>query len=196
MNILTRKNLKALNVPDEAIDAIVEAHSDAINDIKQERDQYAEKAKELATITAERDQLKQQLEDAKKGSDDTAKVQAEFDAYKQQVEAEKKATAVTAATKKLLTDNGMQHKLADLVLSKRGLDGIELDDKGDIKDSANLLESFKQDYGDLFATIVHNGTDGLTPPSGDGKPHGSGRAAALAAQYHKDMYSTAKKEGE
>ena len=38
MNILTRKNLKALNVPDEAIDAIVEAHSDAINDIKAETD--------------------------------------------------------------------------------------------------------------------------------------------------------------
>lgn len=197
MNILTRKNLKALNVPDEAIDAIVEAHSDAINDIKQERDRYADMVKQLETITAERDQLKQQLEDAKKGNGDTAKVQAEFDAYKKQVEDEKKATALNAATKKLLTDNGMRDKLAELVLSKRGLDGIELDDNGAIKDSAKLLESFKQDYGDLFAIVNHEGTGGITPPSGDGKPHGSGRAAALAAQYHKDMYSTTNnKEGE
>ena len=62
MNILTRKNLKALNVPDEAIDAIVEAHSDAINDIKAERDKYAEQAKQIAALTTERDTLKQQLD--------------------------------------------------------------------------------------------------------------------------------------
>ena len=89
MNILTRKNLKALNVPDEAIDPIVEAHSDAINDIKAERDKYAEQAKQIAALTTELDTLKQQLADAKKSAGDAQKIQEEFDAYKQQVETEK-----------------------------------------------------------------------------------------------------------
>lgn len=196
MNILTRKNLKALNVPDDAIDAIVEAHSDAINDIKQERDKYVEKANEIATLTAERDQLKQQLEEAKQGKGDIATLQAEFDAYKQSVEAEKKASTISTATKKLLVGNGMRDKLADLVLSKRGIDGIELDDNGAIKDSDKLLESFKTEYGDLFAVEKPNGTPPATPPNGGAKPHGSGRAYALATQYQNDMYSTRKKEGE
>lgn len=195
MNILTRKNLKALNVPDDAIDAIVEAHSDAINDIKQERDQYADTAKAIETLTAERDQLKKQLEEARKGSGDIATLQAEFDAYKQTIEQEKKASAIATATKKLLTDNGMRDKLADLVLSKHGLDGIELDDKGAIKDSDTLLASFKTDYGDLFAQEKPNGTPPATPPNGGNKPHGSGRAYALATKYHNEMYAT-KQEGE
>ena len=124
MNILTRKNLKALNVPDEAIDAIVEAHSDAINDIKAERDKYAEQAKQIAALTTERDTLKQQLAEAKKSGGDAQKIQEAFDAYKQQVETEKKTATLTTAARKLLTSKGMQEKLADLVMAKRGLDGI------------------------------------------------------------------------
>lgn len=79
MNILTRKNLKALNVPDEAIDAIVEAHSDAINDIKAERDKYAEEAKQIEALTTERDTLKQQLADAQKSGGDAQKIQEAFE---------------------------------------------------------------------------------------------------------------------
>ena len=164
MNILTRKNLKALNVPDEAIDAIVEAHSDAINDIKAERDKYAEEAKQIATLTTERDTLKQQLADAKKSGGDAQKIQEAFDAYKQQVETEKKTATLTTAARKLLTSKGMQEKLADLVMAKRGLDGIELDDKGAIKDGEKLIDALKGEYGDLFSTQQQQGTPTTTPP--------------------------------
>ena len=165
MNILTRKNLKALNVPDEAIDAIVEAHSDAINDIKAERDKYAEEAKQIATLTTERDTLKQQLADAKKSGGDAQKIQEAFDAYKQQVETEKKTATLTTAARKLLTSKGMQEKLADLVMAKRGLDGIELDDKGAIKDGEKLIDALKGEYGDLFSTQQQQGTPTTTPPA-------------------------------
>lgn len=195
MNILTRKNLKALNVPDEAIDAIVEAHSDAINDIKAERDKYAEQAKQIAALTTERDTLKQQLAEAKKSVGDAQKIQEAFDAYKQQVETEKKTATLTTAAKKLLTSKGMQEKLADLVMAKRGLDGIELDDKGAIKDGDKLIDALKGEYGDLFSTQQQQGTPTTTPPSGGNATHGSGRAAALAAKYAQDMYGAVAPEG-
>ena len=198
MNILTRKNLKALNVPDEAIDAIVEAHSDAINDIKAERDKYAEEAKQIATLTTERDTLKQQLADAKKRIEELEqelKIQEAFDAYKQQVETEKKTATLTTAARKLLTSKGMQEKLADLVMAKRGLDGIELDDKGAIKDGDKLIDALKGEYGDLFSTQQQQGTPTTTPPSGGNATHGSGRAAALAAKYAQDMYGAVAPEG-
>lgn len=188
MNILTRENLKALNVPDEAIDAIVEAHSEAINAIKAERDKYAEQAKQIAALTTERDTLKQQLADAKK-------IQEAFDAYKQQVETEKKTATLTTAARKLLTSKGMQEKLADLVMAKRGLEGIELDDKGAIKDGDKLIDALKGEYGDLFSTQQQQGTPTTTPPSGGNATHGSGRAAALAAKYAQDMYGAVAPEG-
>ena len=191
MNILTRKNLKALNVPDEAIDAIVEAHSDAINDIKAERDKYAEQAKQIAALTTERDTLKQQLADAKKSGGDAQKIQEAFDAYKQQVE----TATLTTAARKLLISKGMQEKLADLVMAKRGLDGIELDDKGAIKDGDKLIDALKGEYGDLFSTQQQQGTPTTTPPSGGNATHGSGRAAALAAKYAQDMYGAVAPEG-
>nr|DAX15360.1 MAG TPA: minor structural protein [Bacteriophage sp.] len=195
MNILTRKNLKALNVPDEAIDAIVEAHSDAINDIKAERDKYAEQAKQIETLTTERDTLKQQLADAKKSGGDAQKIKEAFDAYKQQVETEKRTATLTTAARKLLTSKGMQEKLADLVMAKRGLDGIELDDKGAIKDGDKLIDALKGEYGDLFSTQQQQGTPTTTPPSGGNATHGSGRAAALAAKYAQDMYGAVAPEG-
>ena len=195
MNILTRKNLKALNVPDEAIDAIVEAHSDAINDIKAERDKYAEQAKQIAALTTERDTLKQQLADAKKSGGDAQKIQEEFDTYKQQVETEKKTATLTTAARKLLTSKGMQEKLADLVMAKRGLEGIELDDKGAIKDGDKLIDALKGEYGDLFSTQHQQGTAPNNPPSGNNETHGSGRARQLAAQYAKDMYGAVAPEG-
>lgn len=200
----TRKNLKLWGVPEEAIDAVIEAHSEVVESIKQERDSYAEKVKQVDETKAKYDEvvkenseLKQQLAEAKKNGGDAQKIQEAFDTYKQQIETEKKTASISAAAKKLLINSGMKEMLADLVLSKRGLDGIELDDNGAIKDSDKLISAIKGDYGDLFASKRTDGTPATNPPAGgDTKPHGSGRAAALAAQYQKDMYSAPSKKGE
>ena len=133
--------------------------------------------------------------DAKKSGGDAQKIQEAFDAYKQQVETEKKTATLTTAARKLLTSKGMQEKLADLVMAKRGLDGIELDDKGAIKDGDKLIDALKGEYGDLFSTQQQQGTPTTTPPSGGNATHGSGRAAALAAKYAQDMYGAVAPEG-
>ena len=111
------------------------------------------------------------------------------------METEKKTATLTTAARKLLTSKGMQEKLADLVMAKRGLDGIELDDKGAIKDGDKLIDALKGEYGDLFSTQQQQGTPPTTPPSGGNATHGSGRAAALAAKYAQDMYGAVAPEG-
>jgi len=72
---LSRKFLKALGIEDEKIDNIIEAHMETVNALKEERDGYQTKAKQL-------DDVQKQLDDLKAKGDD---------GYKAKYEDEKKA---------------------------------------------------------------------------------------------------------
>ena len=196
---LTRSLLKELQISPDAAERIIAAHAESIDALRQERDAARGEAAQLESIRAALAEMTQARDEACQARDsareELSALGGQFDSYRQQVETEKKTATLTTAARKLLTSKGMPEKLADLVMAKRGLDGIELDDKGAIKDSDKLIDALKGEYGDLFSTQQQQGTPTTTPPSGGNATHGSGRAAALAAKYAQDMYGAVALEG-
>ena len=172
-----------------------EAHSDAINDIKAERDKYAEQAKQIAALTTERDTLKQQLADAKKSGGDAQKIQEAFDAYKQQVETEKKNCDADNRREKAADQQGDAGETCRPCDGKARTGWHRTRRQGRNQDGDKLIDALKGEYGDLFSTQQQQGTPTTTPPSGGNATHGSGRAAALAAKYAQDMYGAVAPEG-
>ena len=47
---LTRKMLKAMGIEDEKIDQIIEAHSETVDALKEQRDQYKADAEKLPEV--------------------------------------------------------------------------------------------------------------------------------------------------
>lgn len=160
---LTRKYLKAMGIEDEKIDQIIEAHTETVDVLKQERDAAKNSAAEVEAITKERDTIKAQL--AKAG--DAAKVQAEFDAYKKQIAGEKTDAAKRDFLAAALRKEGMRDSAIKLVLKNADLSKVEMDGEKP-KSAAELVKTAKAEYADLFGTVETRGQDGGNPLTGGG----------------------------
>lgn len=183
---LTRKMLKALGLSEETIETIIEAHGDTVTALTKERDDFKAKAESLDAVTKERDTYKEQAEKA----GDSAKVQAEFDAYKAKVEKNelnaRKRTALDAAFK----EAGVARDVfRSKMLKAWDMDGVELDDKGAIKDMDGLNAAIKKDYADFIATVE----DKPLPPN---SPPGGGNQTYTAEDISKMSYDEINKNWE
>lgn len=165
---LTRKMLKAMGIEDEKIDQIIEAHSETVDAIKEDRDKYKEEAEKIPNIQKE-------LEEATKnnGEDKSWKVKydalkEEFDGYKNDVTTKETKAAKKEAYLKLLKDVGISEKRLESVLKVSEVDSLELDDNGNIKDVDTLKESLKKEWADFIQTTSTQGANTATPPASNG----------------------------
>lgn len=163
---LTRNMLKTMGLNEEQITAIIEGHTESITALTKERDDLKAKADALDGVTKERDTYKAQAEKA----GDSAKVQKEFDDYKAGVEKDKlnsrKRKALDAAFK---TAGVQRDTFRASMLKAWDLDGVELDEKGAIKDVDGLNAAIKKDYSDFIATSEDKPLPKNDPPSGGGQ---------------------------
>ena len=159
---LTRKFLKSMGLEDEKIDSIIEAHTETVDALKKERDDAITRAESITELEKERDSLREQLDNA----GDADKVKAEFDAYKAQVEADKMNAGKKAALAAAFKEAGVQRDdFVDLLLRAVDLDAVEMD--GDkLKDSAAVIDPFKQSHGSCFAVTQTQGVPTVNPPAG------------------------------
>ena len=160
---LTRNMLKTMGLNEEQINAIIEGHTETVTALTKERDDFKAKAETLDSVTKERDTYKEKAEKA----GDSAKVQKEFDDYKAGVEKDKlnakKRKALDAAFK---TAGVQRDTFRSSMLKAWDLDGVELDEKGAIKDVDGLNAAIKKDYADFIATSEDNPLPKNDPPSG------------------------------
>jgi len=206
--------LKAMGIEEDAIEQIIEAHTETTDALKEQRDEYkgqAEKANGLEEeLERVRKQLKAALEDesqeelkteldkrSKELEDAQAanrKLQGEFDAYKADAEAKDAKRRKTEAYKELLEKAGIAPKYAGKVLRVTQLDDIELDEKGGIKDADKAIESIKSEWPEFIAKQSTKGTDPENPPTPSSTTEGvSDRAKARIDRYN-ERYGI-KKEG-
>lgn len=190
---LTRKFLAAMGIEADKVDEIIAAHSETVEGLKAERDQYKKDAEKLPKVQEELDALKPQVEEFKPYKEKYDKEHADFEAYKNEQSAKATKAAKTEAYKALLKEAGVSDKHLNAVLRVSDLDAVELDDKGKVKDSKKALESIKNDWSDFIVEKETKGADTSTPPAGDGttKYHGTGRAAKIAAAYNANLYGVA-----
>ena len=164
---LTRKLLKSFGLEEGIIDSIIDAHTETVDALKQQRDTAQAEADKVAAITKERDDALDKLSKA----GDAAKIQADFDAYKQQIADEKAAAQTDADVLSLLKEAGIQRESFQQLASKSfDRSKIKRNEDGSISNRQELLDGIKTDFADCIATQQQQGTPPNNPPTGGGTP--------------------------
>lgn len=161
---LTRKMLKGMGLTEEQADTIIEAHTETVDGLKEKLKAAEEKAQAAESVQKELDDLK-----AKGGEDYKAraeKAEKELKDYKAEVAAKETKAAKEKAARayfeaKNITGNNLAIALRG---AKDEISGIELDDKGGIKDSKALDALVAGEFASLVVKSSARGAATATPP--------------------------------
>ena len=206
---LTRRMLKAMGIESDAIDQIIEAHTETVDALKEQRDGYKAQADKAGTLGKELEETKAKLKDAlDSGSQDELKrvndeqaaeleklkkanesLQSEFDEYKADVEASDAKRRKSDAYMELLEKAGIAPKYAGKVLKVTNLDDIELDDDGTVKDADEAIKGIVSEWPEFIAKKETKGADTETPPTTSKTIEGvSERANRIIAEHYEKKY--------
>lgn len=168
---LSRKFLAALGIEAEKIDEIINAHSETVEALKEERDSFKEKAEKYDAVQADLDTANKKIEDLSK--DNTYKVKydalkEDFDEYKKNIETEKSNNTKQNAYKSLLKEIGISDKRIDAIARLAELDKIKLNKDGTIEGSENLKKSLSEEWSDFIVKDGKEGAGTSTPPEQSG----------------------------
>lgn len=181
-----RKIVKDADMTDEEkLTAVMDLLHSEVDDLKEEQDDLKEQLKKAQA----------DLKDAQKngGDDDSEwkkKYESERDAFKKFKDdqtAKDSRMAKEAAYKKLLEESKVSTKAIDNVIKVTNFDEIELDEKGQIKDAADVKKKIESDWSGFIEQSNTTGADVKNPPKNDG---GTGTYASRA-EARKDVKSTA-----
>lgn len=189
---LTRKMLKAMSIEDDKIEQIIEAHTETVNSLKEERDRYKEDAEKLPEIQKELNQFKT----GENWQEKYEKEHKDFEIYKTSVATEKATEQKKALYKQLLVESKVDEKRIDAILKVTDLNTIKVDKDGKLEDAENLKKSIATEWAGFIVTDGTKGAEVNNPPEGNGGNNNgrTGRAAELAKQYHANLYGVPKKE--
>ena len=168
---LTRKFLAALGIEADKIDEIIDAHTESINALKEQRDQYKGDAEKLATVQDELDKLKETSGDGFEKKYKDAK--KELEDFKAEVAAKELQAKKETAYREVLKDAGVGEKHIDKVLKYTDWNSVELEDDGTVKDAKKHIKDVKDEWAELIVTTSTKGADTHTPPTGTGKTYSS-----------------------
>lgn len=258
---LSRKFLAGMGIEDKQIESIIEAHSDTVTALKNERDSFREKAEMVPELQKQLEQAKadtsladlqakydesekahkreisalkkegevaqaklaefesantelsakleeanaahQQELEAKQAEFDAALanangerdgIQSQFDEYKAGIEAQESLRAKAQAYRtQILGAAGIAPNYLDDVMAVTKLDGIEVDENGNISDSEGLIEAAKTKWANF---VLKQKTDPAevetppTPPAGakDNVEGAHERAWQIARERHERLY--------
>jgi len=164
---LTRKFLTALGIESDKIDEIINAHSETVTALKEERDGYKDKAEKYDGLQKELNEANKKIEDLSK--EDTYKVKydaikEDFDNFKKEIETEKTNTNKKSAYKQLLKEIGIADKRIEAVAKLVELDKIKLDKDGKIEGVDDLKKSLSEEWADFIVKDGKEGVNTSTPP--------------------------------
>lgn len=165
---LTRKMLKAMELDDDKISQIIDAHQSTIDEIANERDSYKAEAEKYKAESEKIVSLEQELEDAKKEVEKLKGIEDEFSNYKADVDAKATQAAKEKAYREMLKEAGISEKRFDSIIKVSDLSKIEIDGDGRLKDSENLMNRIKEEWADFVVTEGLKGADTPTPPANTG----------------------------
>ena len=199
---LSRKFLSALGIEADKVDEIIEAHTETVNALKEERNQYKADAEKLPGVQKELDDLKDSVAnnpDAayKKQYEDVKK---EYDDYKASVEAKETKAKKTEAYRKILQDAKISENRIETVLRVSDVDKLEFDEKGNVKDENNFVAEAAKEWADFVVVEGQEGARTANPPAGNNGGgaggHQPSRAAELAAKYRQNLYGVEPSKGD
>lgn len=182
---LTRKFLNALGIEEAKIEQIIEAHTETVDALKEERDKYKADADKLPGVTKERDDYKTVADKADK---DPYKVKydalkEEYDNYKTDQQKREKTAKVNDAVRAVLKEIGVADKRIDAVMRVTDTGELELDENGKIVTEKELKKQLKDEWADFIVTRREQGANVANPPENNG-----GSKLTKAEIYAKDEH--------
>lgn len=168
---LTKKMLRAMGIEDDKADQIMDAHTETVDALKEQREQYKADAEKLPAVQKQLDQAAADLESAGK---DPYKVKydalkEEYAQYKAGQQAKEARSAKEGAYRELLKAAGIPDKRLDAVLRVSDIDALELGEDGKPKDADQLTARIKTEWADFIPTTTEQGAQTATPPGNN--PH-------------------------
>ena len=160
---LTRKMLKAMGIEEEKIDQIIEAHSETVDSLKADRDNYKEDAEKLKDVQKELDELKAKGDDGWKEKYDNLK--GEFDKYKTDVQEKETHNKKVEAYKAILKDANLSEKGIEKAVKYAEWDKIELDTDGKLKGANDHIKAARDEWAEYVTTTTTTGAKTSTPPA-------------------------------
>lgn len=166
---LTRKFLKAMGIDDEKIDQIIEAHTETVTALKEERDALKTDAEALPGVKKELDALKKAAE--KNNGDEYKKqyeaLQAEFEQYKADAAAKAETDTKARLYRELAKKAGVIEKRIDAIMKVTDLKTLKLAKDGAALEDADKLEAaIKTEWSDFIPATEEHGAGTSTPPAG------------------------------
>lgn len=169
---LTRKMLKAMELDEDKVSQIIDAHQAVIDEIAKERDtfkadaeKYKAEAERLGSVEKDLVKAQAQLEDAEKTAEKLKALQSEYDEYKADVDAKATQSAKEKAYRELLKQAGVSDKRFDAIIKVSDMSKVELDKDGKVKDSKAVVDSIKSEWADFVVTEGKQGAKTPTPPA-------------------------------
>ena len=169
------------NIPSEAIAKLVKAISTAVGNEFVEKSRYKAKLEEIDALTEEKQTAQDSATTAEKWKTKYQALKDDFDTYKTEQIKKETHAAKEKAYRDLLKQAGVSEKRLESVLRVSDVDGVELDDKGGVKDADKLAESIKNEWADFIVTTETRGANTANPPANN--PIGSMTKADI---YKKD----------
>ncbi len=162
---LTRSMLKGMGLSDEQIGAIIDAHTETVDGLKESLKAAKADAERLSAVQKELDALK-----ANDGGDYKSKfekAQSEFEAYKKAVETEKADAEKRTLYRELLKSCGIDAKRLDAVMKVVDLGAVTVKD-GAIENADALSDGIRTEWADFIPQETTRGASVQNPPNGGG----------------------------
>lgn len=162
---LTRKLLKGMGLTDEQVETIIEAHTDTVNGLKDDINRYKADAEKLTGVQKDLDDLKAKGDDGWKDKHD--KLRKEFDDYKDEQTAKETRAAKEKAVRAYYASENITGTSLDIAMkaSNDEINGVELDEKGAIKDVTALKTLVGGTLSGLVSTTKITGVNTPNPPA-------------------------------
>lgn len=178
---LTRKLLRSMGIEDDKIDQIIEAHTETVNALKDERDEYKDAAGQLPELRKKLKEFEDKPNDGFK--EKYEKEHAEFEAFKAEMDKANSEREKRSLYRKILQDAGIDPKRIDSVMRVADLSEIKVKD-GAVVDADKVAESVKREWGDFIQVGGAKPAGVDTPPANEpGKPEPKNLAEALRMRY-------------
>lgn len=185
-NIIKNHTSEDGSIPAEAIAKLTKAISTAVGNEFVEKTRYKAKLEEIDTLKGEKQTAEDNATTAGKWKTKYDALKDEFDTFKGEQAKKESRAAKEKAYRALLKEAGVSEKRIETVLKVSDIDGVELDEKGAIKDAAKLTESVKTEWADFITTQTTKGADVSNPPANNpSEPEVSSLADAIRAKYNR-----------
>jgi len=159
---VTRSFLKGMGLTDEQIGAIIDAHTDTVDGLKDSLKAAKADADKLQAVQKELDALKANSGDDWKAKYDTLK--KTFDDFKTETASREKTEKVKTAYAQLLREANVDSKRIDAILRITDMSNMELDESGALVDAEALTSKIKTDWSAFIQTTGTKGANVETPP--------------------------------